>query len=171
MWWTSGLAHSSFVPTPFQSTENRKLKIIFCRFLWRFSSPAAEFHFFQNIIPTLVSYCCCYSVAKLCLTFCDPMDCSSQASQCFTNCQSLLKFMFIGSVILSDHFILCYPLSLLPSIFPSIRAFSNELVLHIRWPKYWSFSFIISPSYEYSGLISFRIDWLDHLAQESSPAL
>ena len=78
--------------------------------------------------------------------------------------------MFIELVILSNHFILCCPLPLLPSIFPIIRAFSNELAVHIRWPKYWSFSFSISPSYEYSGLISFRIDWLDHLAQESSPA-
>ena len=72
--------------------------------------------------------------------------------------------MSIESVMPSNHLILCHPLLLLPSIFPSIRVFSNELTLHIRWPKYWSFSFSISPSYEYSGLISFRIDWLDLLA-------
>ena len=81
-----------------------------------------------------------------------------------TNSQSLLKLMSIESVMPSNHLILCHPLLLLPSIFPSIRVFSNELVLHIRWPKYWHFSFSISPSNEYSGLISFRIDWLDLLA-------
>ena len=76
---------------------------------------------------------------------------------------TLLKLMSIESVMPSNHLILCHPLLLLPSIFPSIRDFSNELTLHIRWPKYWSFSFKISPSYEYSGLISFRIDWFDLL--------
>ena len=73
-------------------------------------------------------------------------------------------FIFIESVMPSNHLILCCPLLLLPSVFPSIRVFSNESVLHIRWPKYWSFSFSISPSSEYSGLISFRMDWLDLLA-------
>ena len=92
-----------------------------------------------------------------------------------TNSQSLLKLMSIQSVMPCKHLILCCPLLLLPSIFPSIRVFSNESVFHIRWPKYWSFSFSISPSSEYSGLISFRMDWLDLLAvqgtdsQESSP--
>ena len=81
-----------------------------------------------------------------------------------TNYQSLLKLMSIESMMPSNHFILCCPLLLLPSIFPSIRTLSNEMVLPIRWPKYWSFSFIISPSNEYSGLISFRMDWLDLLA-------
>jgi len=81
-----------------------------------------------------------------------------------TNCRSLLKLMSTESVMPSNHLTLCRPLPLLPSIFPSIRVFSNESVLHIRWPKYWSFSFSISPSNEYSGLISFRIDWLDLLA-------
>ena len=79
---------------------------------------------------------------------------------------SLLKLMFIESVIPSNHLILCHPLLLPPSTFPSIRVFSNESVLHIRWPKYWSFS--ISPSSEYSGLISFRIDWLDLLAVQGT---
>ena len=81
-----------------------------------------------------------------------------------TNTQSLLKLMSIVLVIPSNHLILCHPLLLPPSIFPSIRVFSNESVLCIRWPKYWSFSFSISPSNEYSGLISFRMDWLDLLA-------
>ena len=99
-----------------------------------------------------------------------------QASLYITNSlyMSLLKLMSIESVMSSNHLILCCPLLLPPSIFPSIRVFSNESVLHIRWPKYWSFSFNISPSNEYLGLISFRMDWLDLLAsprdsQESSP--
>ena len=82
----------------------------------------------------------------------------------FTNSRSLLKLMSIESVMPSNHLILCHPLPLPPSVFPSIRAFSNESVLQIRWPKYWSFSFSISPSNEYSGLIFFRMDWLDLLA-------
>ena len=87
-----------------------------------------------------------------------------------TNSHSLLKLMSIESVMPSNHLILCRPLPLLPSIFPSIGVFSNESALHIRWPKCWSFSFSISPSNEYSRLISFRMDWLDLLAvQESSP--
>ena len=87
-----------------------------------------------------------------------------------TNSQSLLKLMFIKLVMSSNHLILCCRLLLLPSVFPNIRVFSNESVLHIRWPKDWSFSFSISPSNEYSGLISFRIDWLDLLAvQGGSP--
>ena len=81
---------------------------------------------------------------------------------------SLLKLMSVESVIPSNHLILCCPLLLLPSIFPRIRVFSNELALHIRWPKYWSFSFIISPSNEYSGFISFRIDCLDLLAVQGT---
>ena len=85
-----------------------------------------------------------------------------------TNSWSLLKLMSIESVMPSNHFILCRPLLLLPSIFPSIRVFSNESVLHIRLPNYWSFSFSISPSNEYSGLISFRIDWFDLLAVQGT---
>ena len=93
-----------------------------------------------------------------------------QASLSITNSLSLLKLMSIESVMPSNHLILCRPLLLLPSIFPSIRVFPNALVLHIRWPKYWSLSLSISPSNEYSALIAFRMDWLDLLAvQESSP--
>ena len=91
-----------------------------------------------------------------------------QASLSITNSQSLLKLMSIELVIPSNHLILCRPLLFLPSIFPSIRVFSNESVLCIRWPKYWSFSFSISPSNEYSGLISFRMDWLDVLAVQGT---
>ena len=90
------------------------------------------------------------------------------ASLSITNSQSLLKPMSIELVMPSNHLILCHPLLLLPSIFPSIRIFSNESALHIRWPTYWSFSFNISPSNEYSGLISFRIDWLDLLAVQGT---
>ena len=95
--------------------------------------------------------------------FVNPWTAAHQASLSITSSWSLLKFMSIESVMSSNHFILCHPLYLQPSIFPSIKVFSNEPVLHIRWPKYWSFSFIISPFNEYSGLISFRIDWFDLL--------
>ena len=93
-----------------------------------------------------------------------PWTAARQASLSITNSWSLLKLRSIESVMPSNHLILCCPLLLPPSIFPSIRVFSNESVLHIRWPKYWSFSFSVSPSNEYSGLISFRMDWLDLLA-------
>ena len=93
-----------------------------------------------------------------------PWTAAHQASLSITNSWSLLKLMSIESVMPSNHLILCHPLLLLPSMFPSIRVFSKESVLRIRWPKYWSFSFSISPSNEYSGLSSFRMDWLDLLA-------
>ena len=105
--------------------------------------------------------------------FATPWTAAHQASLSITTSRSLLKLTSIELVMTSNHLILCRPLLLPPSIFPSIRVFSNESVLCIRWPKYWNFSFTISPSNEYSGLISFRIDWLDLLAvqdsQESSP--
>ena len=90
-----------------------------------------------------------------------PWTAACQASLSITNSRSLLKLMSIESVIPSNHLILCHPLLVLPSIFSSIRVFSNESPLHMRWPKYWSFSLSISPSNEYSGLVSFRMDWLD----------
>ena len=95
---------------------------------------------------------------------CDPVNCSMPGLPVHHQPQSLLRFMSIESVMPSNHLILCCPLLLLPSIFPSIRVFSTESVLHIRWPKYWSFSFSIGPSKEYSGLICFRIDWFELLA-------
>ena len=100
------------------------------------------------------------SVAKSCLTFCGSLS--------NTNSQSLPKLISIESMMPSNHLILCRPLLLLPSIFPSIRVFSNESALRIRWPKYWSFSFNISPSNEHPGLISFRMDWLDLLAVQKT---
>ena len=108
------------------------------------------------------------SVAQSCLTLCDPWTAARQASLSVTNSRSLLKFMSIESVMPSIYLILCRLLLLLPSIFSSIRIFSNESVLPIRWPKYWSFSFSISLSNEYSGLISFRMDWLDLLAVQGT---
>ena len=96
------------------------------------------------------------------------MNHSTQASLSITNSRSLPKLMFIESVMPSNHLILCHPLLLLPSIFPSIRVFSDESALRIRWPKYWSFSFNISPSNEHPGLMSFRMDWLDLLAVQGT---
>ena len=100
----------------------------------------------------------------MCPTLCDSWTAACQASLSITISWSLLKFISIELVMPSNHLVLCCPLLLLPSIFPSIRIFSDESALCIRWPKYWSFSFSIDPSNEYSGLISFRIDWLDFLA-------
>ena len=100
------------------------------------------------------------------MILCNPMD--FQASRSNTNSQSLLKLMSIVSVMPSNHLILYCPLLLLPSIFPSTRVFSNESVLHIKWPEYWSFSFSISPPNAYSGLISFSMDWLDLLVVQET---
>ena len=108
------------------------------------------------------------SVTQSCLTLCDPKDCSTPCFPVYHQSLSVLKLMSIESVMPSKHLILCHPLLLQPSIFSSIMVLSNESVLHIRWPKYWSFSFNISPSNEYSGLISFRMDWLDLLAVQGT---
>ena len=104
----------------------------------------------------------------MCPTLCNPMDCSTPGFLSFTISRSLLKLTSIELVMPSNHLILCHPLLLLPSIFPSITVFSNESLLHIRWPKCWSFSFSISPSNEYSWLISFKIDWFDFLAVQGT---
>ena len=104
----------------------------------------------------------------MCQLFATPWTAALQASLSITSSWRLLRLMCIESVMPSNHLILCRPLLLLPSIFPSIRVFSNESVLHIRWPKYWSFSFSISLSNEYSGLISFRMDWFDLLAVQGT---
>ena len=109
------------------------------------------------------------SVTQSCPTLCDPWTAACQASLSIANSQNLLKLMSIESVMPFNHLILCRPLLLLPSIFPSIRVFSTESVLHSRWPNYWSLSFSIGPSNEYSGLISFRMDWLDLLAVQGHP--
>ena len=118
-------------------------------------------------MPFKLQFC---SVPQACPTLCDPMDCSTPGfpSQPISNSQSLLKLMSIASVMPSNHRILCCSLLFLPSIFLSNKVFSNESVLRIRWPKYWSFSFSISPSNDYSRLISFRIDWIDPLAVQET---
>ena len=114
------------------------------------------------------SMCMCQSSRSVMSDSVTPWTAAHQASLSITNSRSLLKLMSIESVMPSNHLILCRPLLLLPSIFPSIRVFSNESVLLIRWPKYWSFSFNISPSSEYSGLTSFRMDWLDLFAVQGT---
>ena len=108
------------------------------------------------------------SVAQSCPILCDPMNCSTPGLPVHHQLQTLLKLMSIESVMPSNHLFLCHPLLLPPSIFPSIRVFSSESALRIRWPKYWSFSFNISPSNEHSGMISFRMDWLDLLAVQGT---
>ena len=119
---------------------------------------------------SIKEYLCCLisSVAQLCLTLCDPMNPSTPGLPVHHQLLESTKPMSIESVIPSNHLIICRPLPFLPSIFPSIRVFSNESALYIRWPKDWSFSFNISPSNEYPGLISFRIDWLDLLTVQGT---
>ena len=120
------------------------------------------------IHKTYIICCCCCSVVQSCPALCDPMDCACQASLSFTISRGLLKLMSIETMMPSNHLILCRPLLFLLSIFPSIRVFSNESALCIRWPKYWSFSHSISPSNEYTGLISFKMDWLGLLAVQGT---
>ena len=108
------------------------------------------------------------SVTQSCLTLCDPMDCSMPGFPVLHYILELAQLMSIESVMSSNCLVLCRPLLLLPSVFPSIRVFSNNSALPIRWPKYWSLSFNISPSNDYSGLISFRIDWFDLLSVQGT---
>ena len=157
-------------PKYFKQTLSKSYQIV----SWR-EEPGKK----ESLMPILFYFCSdrnCCSVAKLYPTLCDPIDCSTPGLPVLsiTNSQSLLKPMSIEPVMPSKHLILCRPLLLLPSVFPSIRVLSNESALLIRWPKYWSFSFSISLSNEYSGVISSRMDWFDLLAvprdsQESSP--
>ena len=112
--------------------------------------------------------CSVSSVTQSCPTLCHPMNHSTPASLSITSSRSLLKLISIELVMPSNHLILCCPPLLLPSIFPSIRVFSNESTSHMRWPKYYSFSFSFSPSNEHPGLISFRMDWLDRLAVQGT---
>ena len=132
--------------------------------------PLCEATYTQPLISSWSIFSSAYSIMANSVT---ARTAAHQASLSITNPRSFLKLMSIELVMPSNNLILCCPLYLLCSIFPSIRVFSNEVSLHIRWLKYWSFSFSISPSYEYSGLISFRIDWLDPCSprdsQESSP--
>ena len=114
-----------------------------------------------NVLQSLTNWFSSVQLLSCVQLFATPQTAAHQASMPITNSQSLLKLMPIESVMPSNHLILCHPLLLLPSVFPSIRFFPNESALHIMWPKYWSLSFSIGPSNEYSGLISFRMDWLD----------
>ena len=138
------------------TAEKTKLSFKWIKFIPQFSSVAQS-------CPTLCNPSSVQLFSRV-RRFATPWTATHQASLSITNSRSLLKFTPIESVTPSNHLILCHPLLLLPSIFPSIRVFSNESVLCIRWPKYWSFSFSISPSNEYSGLIYLRMDWLDLLA-------
>ena len=122
-----------------------------------FSGPEVHFIF-------MMIFCCCCPVAQSCPPLCKPMDCCTPVLPVHHQLLEFIRLLCIESVMPSNHLILGHPLLLLPSIFPSIRVFSNQPVLCIRWPKYWSSSFSISPSNEYSGLISFRIHWFDLLA-------
>ena len=112
-------------------------------------------------------WCSVQSLSHIWL-FVTPWTAARQASLSITNSRSLLKLVSMESVMPSNHLLLCLPLLLLPSIFPNVRVFSNESALHIRWPKYWSFSFNISPSNEHPGLLSFRMDWLDVFALQGT---
>ena len=125
-----------------------------------------SYHIYENI-RSMTHFSSVQSLSHVRL-FVTPWTATQQASLSITNSQSLLKLMSIKLVMPSNHLILCCPLLLLPSIFPSIRVFTNESALCIKWPKYWSFSFSISLSNEYSGLISFRMDWLDLLAVQET---
>ena len=138
---------------------------ILCHSLLLLSSIFPSFKVFSNESVLHIQFS---SVAQSCLTLRDPRDYSIQASLSITNSRSLLRLMSIKLVMPSNHLILCHPLLLLLSIFPSIRVFSKELVLRIKWPKDWSFSFSISPSNEYSRLISFSTDWMDLLAVQGT---
>ena len=135
------------------SNELRKMQSFFCFFTSAFA--------LENPFSLSVRF------TQSCPTLCGPMGCSTPGFPVHHQPWSLLKLMSIKSVMPSNNLILCRPL-LLPSILPSIRVFSNELVLYIRWPKYWSFRFSISPSNDYSGLISFRIDWFDLFAVQGT---
>ena len=144
------------------SRYNEKVEPIILAFDGMFVREKKELNI-QNFF--LSNFC---SVTQLCPTLCNPWTAACQPSLYFTISQTLLKHMSIELGTPSSHLILCHPLLLLPSIFPSIRVFSNESALCISWPKYWSFTFSISPSNEYSGLISFMVDWLDLLAVQGT---
>ena len=145
----------SFLLTPSKKSEQRHFPLL--SHLTLPSSPVAE--------------ACCCSVAKLYLTLCGPMDCNTPGLPVLHQLPELAQLMSIESVMPSNHLILCRPLLLPPSIFPNIRVFSSESALRITWPKIWSFSFSISPSSEYSRLISFRMDWFDLVFQGTLKSL
>ena len=144
----------------FFSTQGSNQSLLYCRWIRLPFEPPGK--------PKKYNYISSVQSLSRVQLFVTPWTAAHQAFLSITNSQSLLKLMSIESVMPSNHLILCRPLLLLSSIFPSIRVFSNGSVLHIRWPKYWSCSFNISPSNEHSGLISFRMDWLDVLAVQGT---
>ena len=154
--------------------EDHEVVLCLCTILWMIDSKVTGWYFgSQHHQPSGSNWSGVYILSTVqslsCFQlFVTPWTAAHQASLSITNSQSSLKLMCIKSVMPSSHLILCCPLLLLPSIFPSIRVFSNESTLRIRWPKYWSFSFSISPSNEHPGLISFRMDWLDLLAVQGT---
>ena len=159
--------------TPLRSGRSPAAPLEASSFLWKGGSlPGSELPSEPRHRHSLLS--CSFvgsggwSVAQSGLTLCSPCTAARQASLSFTTSRSLLKLMSTEKVMPSNHLILSCPLLLLPSVFPSIRVFSKESVLHIRWLKYWSFSFSISPSNEYSELISFRMDWFELLAAQGT---
>ena len=135
--------------------------------LLRQKHPWLTYSLLSGSVSISCQHCTC-SVTKSCLTLCDPMDCSIPGSSVLHHILEFAQIHVIKSVMPANHLILCRPLLLPPSILPSIRVFSNESALRIRWPKYWSFSFSINPSNKYSGLISFRMDWFDLLAVQGT---
>ena len=135
---------------------------------WLSSGCCKDWHIIGSMKCLVTQSQCCCSVTQSCPALCNPMDCSMPGFPVLHHLPSPLKLKSIESVMLSNHLILCQPLLLLPSIFPSIRIFSSELALLMRWPKYWSFSFNTSPSNEHPELISFRIDWFDLLAVQGT---
>ena len=161
--WNSWSFHWGHVPP-------KSFVFVFAKCLWVFIRLAFFFFFFSYLLEGISWLCRFSSIQSLSHVplFMTPWTAAHQTSLSITNSRSLFKFMSIEAAIPSNHLILCCPLLLPPSIFPSIRVLSSDSVLHIRWPKYWSFSFSISPSNEYSGLISFRMDWLDLLAVQGT---
>ena len=170
--WSPLCSISGSLPIAYKHPQvSLTLKIIIFSLTWVFLFPFIFSQSFCWRIVIVINYSLLTqssvqfsSVAQLCPTFATPWTTACRASLPITNSQSPPKPMSIESVMPSNHLIFCCPLLLLPSIFPSIRVFSNESALRIRWPKYWSFSFKISPTNEHPGLISFRMDWLDLLA-------
>ena len=158
--WPNGLEHTRLLCPPLSPGVCLNSCPLSQWWYWTISFSATSFSFYCQSFPASVQFSSVQSLSHVWL-FATLRTAARQAFFSFTISQSLLKLMSIELVMPSNHLILCHPLLLPPSVFPSIRVFSNELVLHIRWPKYWSFSFNISPSNEYLGLISFRMDWLD----------
>ena len=162
------LHHHTILTNSFSSSSSQsQFLLLTTREIWCPYWSAASFTF-PNPMSFSQASVQFSSVAQSRLTLCDPMDHSTPGLPVHHQLPELLKLMSFKLVMLSNHLILCRPLLLLPSIFPSIRIFPNETVLCIRWPKYWSFNFSISPSNQHSGLISFRMDWLDLLAVQGT---